>query len=155
MKFSAEQVWAIRLFSSLKLVNCWLLEESNPGFHRFLGNKKTVLRRPRISVLKPPQQLIRRHIQVVHLTARPQLLRPQPIVFAFLSGPKAEVQDDIRPQLKRATRYTPEQRLDSAMPPIVFWFFRILTKKGYVPLVDRQSKRRQFVFELSCQCCFA
>ena len=80
--------------------------------------------------------------QVVYFTARPQLLCPPSIVFAFLSGPKAEVQDDMRPQLERPTRYTPEQGLDSAMPPIVFWFICILAKEGYLPHVDRQSKRR-------------
>ena len=78
----------------------------------------------------------------MYFAARPQLLRSEPIVFAFLSGPKAEVQDDIRPELERSTRYTPEQSLDSAMPPIVFWFICILAKEGYVPPVDRQSKRR-------------
>jgi hypothetical protein len=48
----------------------------------------------------------------------------------------------MRPQLERPTRYTPEQGLDSAMPPIVFWFICILAKEGYLPHVDRQSKRR-------------
>jgi hypothetical protein len=37
------------------------------------------------------------------------------------------------------------------MPVIVFWLVRILTKEGYVPRVDRQSKRRQFVLKLPRQ----
>ena len=141
--------------SSRQFISTRLVEGLNPGLHCFLGNKKAVRRRPGIPLPEPPQQLILGNSQVVYFTARAQLPCPQPIVFAFLSGPKAKVQDDIRPELERSTRYTPEQSFDSAMPSIVFWFSCILTKEGYVPLVDRQSKRRQFVFELSRQRCFA
>ena len=128
--------------SSRQLITARLLEGLNPWLHRFLGNNKTFRRRPGISLPEPSQQLIVGNSQVVYFTARPQLLCPPSIVFAFLSGPKAEVQDDMRPQLERPTRYTPEQGLDSAMPPIVFWFICILAKEGYLPHVDRQSKRR-------------
>ena len=61
---------------------------------------------------KPPEQLILRHIEVVHFTAGPKPLRPQSEVFAFLPRPETEIEDYIRSQHKRPAGYVPKHDLD-------------------------------------------
>ena len=89
------------------------------------------------------------HIKIVYFATSPKLLRTQPIIFAFFA-PKNRNQDNIRSQFQRPTSYIPEYDLDQAMPSIVFWFFCILTKEAYVPLIRCQSKRQLFMFKLLC-----
>ena len=100
------------LFSALKFVGCWSLEERNPRFHRLFGNMETLLRILRIPYRKPSHQLLLRHIEKMHFTTRPKLLGSQPEIFAFLSCPEAEIEDFICSQYKRSTCYLPKQGLD-------------------------------------------
>jgi hypothetical protein len=46
------------LFSALKFVGCWFLEERNPWLHHVFGNVETCLRKLRIPYRKPPHQFI-------------------------------------------------------------------------------------------------
>src|ERR1035437_11158986 len=73
------------LFSALKFVGCWSLEERNPRFHCLFWNMETLLRILRIPYRKPSHQLLLRHIEKMHFTTRPKLLGSQPEIFAFLS----------------------------------------------------------------------
>jgi hypothetical protein len=130
------------LFSAFKFVGRWALEERNPWRHHRFGNRETGLRRQRISERKPLQQLIRRHIEKVDFAAGPKLLRASPIVFAFLSRPEAEIEDDIRAQFERSTGDGPQQRFNETMPSIMFWLLSILTEETNVPFIRCQSKGR-------------
>jgi len=98
------------------------------------------LRRLRIPYRKPMHQLIRRYIEKVYFAAGSKLLRSRPIVFAFLSRPEAEIEDDIRSQFKRSTCHVPKHRFNETMPSIMFWLLRILTEETDVPFIGCQSK---------------
>ena len=65
------------LFSALKFVGRWFLEERNPWLHHIFGNVETCLQNLRIPYCKPSHQFIFRHIQEVHFTTSSQLLRSQ------------------------------------------------------------------------------
>ena len=100
------------LFSALKFVGCWSLEERNPRFHRLFGNMETLLRILRIPYRKLSHQLLLRHIEKMHFTTRPKPLGSQPEIFAFLSCPEAKIEDHIRSQYKCSTCYVPQHGLD-------------------------------------------
>ena len=76
----------------------------------------------------------------MYFTAGPQAFRPHTVVFAFFACPKAKIEDDIRSQFQRSARDIPEHPLDKTMSGIMFWLFRILTKKANLPFIDGQSK---------------
>jgi len=141
-------VTSLPLLSALKFVRCWALEERNPWLHHRCGNIETCLRRLRISDRKPMHQLIRRYIEKVYFAAGSKLLRSRPIVFAFLSCPEAEIEDDIRSQFKRSTGDGPKHRFNEAMPSIMVWLLSILTEETYVPFIRCQSKGRLFTLKL-------
>ncbi len=136
-----------RLLSSRKFIRCRLLEECDPGLHRFLGNEETAPQLLLISLLKSPQQLALCHILKVYLASGPKSLRAQPILFALFSRPKAKVENNIHSQFQRSARNLPKNRLKQTVTSIVLWFVSILTKKADVPLIRCQSKRGQFTFK--------
>ncbi len=103
---------SLPLLPAFKFIGRGALEERNPWLHHRFGNRETCLRRLRISYRKPMHQLIRRYIEKVHFAAGPKLLRSRPIVFAFLSCPEAEIEDDIRSQFKRSTGDGPKHRFN-------------------------------------------
>lgn len=76
----------------------------------------------------------------MYFTAGSKAFRPQTIIFAFFSCPKAKIENDIRFQFQRSACDIPKHRLDKTMSGIMFWFFRILAKKTNLPLIGRQSK---------------
>lgn len=84
----------------------------------------------------------------MHFAARSKLLRARPIVFAFLSCPEAEIEDDIRSQFKRSACNVPEHRFYERMPSIMFWILGILTEKTYVPFIGCQPKCRLLTLKL-------
>jgi hypothetical protein len=130
------------LLSALQFVGRWALEERHPGLHHRFGNRETDWRRLRISDRKPMHQLICRYIEKVYFAAGPKLLRSRPIVFAFLSCPEAEIEDDIRSQFKRSACDGPQHRFNETMPSIMFWLLGILTEEPYVPFIGCQPKGR-------------
>jgi hypothetical protein len=84
----------------------------------------------------------------VYFAAGSKLLRSRSIVFAFLSRPEAEIEDDIRSQFKRSTGDGPKQRFNETMPSIMFWLLSILTEETYVPFIRCQSKGRLLTLKL-------
>jgi len=76
----------------------------------------------------------------MYFTAGSKAFRPQPVIFAFFSCPKAKIEDDIRSQFQRSARDIPKHSLDKTMSGIMFWLFRILTEKTNLPTIGRQSK---------------
>ncbi len=121
-------VISLPLLSPLKFVGRWALKEHNPWLHHRFRNIETCLRRLRISYHKPVHQLICRHIKKVDFTAGPKLLRARPIVFAFLSRPKTEIEDDVRSQFKRSTGDLPKHHLNETVSGIMFRLLSILPK---------------------------
>ena len=138
----------ISLFSAFKFVGRWSLEECNPWLHLFFGDVETCLRRLRISYRKSVHQLIRRHIEKMYFTTGPKLLRSRPIVFTFLSCPKAEIEYDTRSQFKCSTCYVPKHGFNEVVPGVMFWLLSILTEKRYLPFVWCQSKGRFLTLKL-------
>jgi len=139
---------SLPLLSALKFVGRGALEERNPWLHQGFWDMETGLRRLRISCRKPMHQLIRRYIEKVDFAAGPKLLRSRPVVFAFLSCPEAEIEDDIRSQFKRSPGDGPEQRFNEPMPRIMFWRLSILTEERNVPFIGCQSKGRLLTLQL-------
>ncbi len=101
------------------------------------------------------QQLIRRYIEKVDFAAGTELLGSRSIVFAFLSCPEAEIEDDIRSQFKRSTGDVPQHRFNETMPSIMVWLLSILTEETYVPFIGCQSKGRLLTLKLLRKCGFS
>lgn len=90
----------------------------------------------------------------MYFTAGSKAFRPQPVIFAFFSRPKAKIEDDIRSQLQRSAGDIPKHSFNETMSGIMFRLLRILTKKTDLPLIGRQPKRRAFLFKLLGKRCF-
>ena len=109
------------------------------------------LRSLQIPYCKPTHQLIRADIEKVDFAAGPKLLRARPIVFALLSRPEAEIEDDIRTQFKRSTCDVPQHRFNETMAGIMFWLLSILTEETDVPFIGGQSKGGLLTLQLLCK----
>ena len=85
------------------------------------------------------------------LAAGAEAFGPQPVVLAFFSRPKAEIENDVRSQFQRPAGDAPEQILDGGMPGLVFRLIRILPEAANLPSVGGQTSGWRLVLDVLCR----